>query len=159
MTFFPVLDKYDCGGIIVKEEWDMEIKVVSRERIESVDITRDVQEACREWGGDGAVLVYCPHTSAGVGLDEKFDPSVVADIQKWLKNKVPHDAQYRHEEGNADAHIKCLLTGSHVMVPVVGGRLMTGRWQGVFFFEFDGPRKRSVLLSFLAGTAEAESKP
>lgn len=137
----------------------MELSLVTRKRLESVDLTRDVQRACGEWGGSGAVLVYCPHTSAGVGLDERFDPAVVEDIQEWLEKKAPHHAPYRHEEGNADAHIKCLLTGSHVMIPVAGGRLVMGRWQGVFFFEFDGPRKRSVQLSFLTGTPEAESKP
>jgi len=130
---------------------NMEIQVVSQKRCEAVDVTRNVQQACRQWGGSGAVLVYCPHTTCGVGLNEKFDATVAGDILAWLERQVPQGAGYAHAEGNADAHIKTLLTGSQVLLPVRQGNLLLGRWQGLFLFEFDGPRHRTLWVSFLPG--------
>jgi secondary thiamine-phosphate synthase enzyme len=129
----------------------MEIQIVSQKRCEAADVTRNVQQACRQWGGTGAVLVYCPHTTCGVGLNERSDPTVAGDILKWFEERVPPDTPYGHAEGNADAHIKSLVAGNQVLVPVRQGNLLLGRWQGLFFFEFDGPRHRTLWLTFLQG--------
>ncbi len=134
----------------------MDLTLASQERCEVMDITANVQRACRQWGGSGAVLVYCPHTTGGVTLNEKFDPTVRQDLLHWMERLVPAGAVYAHAEGNADAHIKASLTGSQVLIPVRQGNLLLGRWQGLFFLEFDGPRHRTLWLSFLA-TAPQEA--
>jgi len=129
----------------------MEITVVSKNRCEAIDITGEAQEACHRWGGTGALLVYCPHTTAGVAVNEHADPDVMRDVMETLARAVPHAGPYAHAEGNSDAHIKSVLTGNQVAVPVRAGRLLLGRWQGVFFLEFDGPRHRALWLHFLHG--------
>ncbi len=131
----------------------MELSVTTQKRCEIVDITRDVQQACRQWGGTGLVQVYCPHTTCGVGVNEKYDPTVREDILAWLERAVPAGAGFKHEEGNSDAHIKALLVGSQTLVPVRQGNLLLGRWQGVFFLDFDGPRARTLWLTFMASGA------
>ena len=129
----------------------MELPVATLKRIEAVDITLQVQEACKKWGGTGAVLVYCPHTTAAVAVNEHADPDVVRDILGVLNEAAPANGAYTHAEGNADAHIKSVLTGHQALVPVRGGNLLLGRWQGIFFFEFDGPRHRTLWVHFLTG--------
>lgn len=129
----------------------MELPIVSKERCETLDITQQVQEACHQWGGTGALLVYCPHTTAGVAINEHADPDVMRDLMDTLSRMVPHGGAYAHSEGNSDAHIKSVLTGNRVVLPVRGGHLLLGRWQGVFFLEFDGPRHRTLWLHFLHG--------
>lgn len=112
-----------------------------------VDITAEVESACRELSLiDGALLVYVPHTTAGLTINENADPSVRADMAMALERIAPRDLPYTHLEGNADAHVKASLTGSSVTVPVAGGRLQLGTWQGVYFAEFDGPRRRQVYV-------------
>ena len=119
-------------------------------RNQLVNITRLVNEALREMGaGDGLCLLYVPHTTAGITINEGADPSVARDITDALGRLVPPDEAYSHAEGNADSHIKSVLVGQHVLVPVADGRLALGRWQSVFFCEFDGPRSREVWLWFL----------
>jgi secondary thiamine-phosphate synthase enzyme len=119
-------------------------------RAQMVDITGQVQQALGECGiRDGACMVYVPHTTAGVTINENADPSVVTDILAGLERMVPRDAGYRHREGNADAHIKATLTGFSQTIPVRDGRLVLGTWQGIFFCEFDGPRTRTVMVSAL----------
>lgn len=135
----------------------MEISITSKKRCEVLDITRNVQQACRKWGGTGLVHVYCPHTTCGVAVNEKFDPDVRRDVLDWLERAVPPDGVYRHEEGNADAHIKSLLTGSQVLIPVRQGNLLLGRWQGVLFLEFDGPRSRTLWASFIASSEKPQA--
>ncbi len=127
----------------------MEISVVTQQRCQAVDVTGDVKRACKQWGGSGAVLVYCPHTTASVTINENFDPAVMEDVRNWFLKNVPEGDKYAHLEGNADAHIKCLICGNHVAAPVEDGELLTGRWQGILFLEFDGPRHRSLRLTFL----------
>jgi secondary thiamine-phosphate synthase enzyme len=120
-------------------------------RVVLVDVTAQVQSAVADSDAtDGAVLVYVPHTTAGVTINEAADPSVRADIDVALDRLVPADLPFRHLEGNSDAHVKASLMGSSVTVPLAGGRLQLGTWQGIYFAEFDGPRRRRVLVTVLA---------
>jgi len=98
---------------------------------------------------DGACVVFVPHTTAGVTINENADPSVRADLEMALDRIVPGDLPYTHAEGNSDAHTKAALMGSSATVPVVDGALQLGTWQGIYFAEFDGPRRRRVLVTFL----------
>src|SRR5688500_11714292 len=117
------------------------IQVTTRRRNELVEITKEVQETVtRERWRDGAVMVYVPHTTAGVCINENADPDVRADVARFLERLIPQDAGFAHVEENSDSHIKAILTGSSVMVMVEEGRLLLGRWQGIYFTEFDGPR-------------------
>lgn len=123
------------------------LDVQTRERVQFVDVTARVGEAVARLGlRDGAVLVYVPHTTAGVTINEDADPSVRRDLAMTLDGLVPRDLPFAHLEGNSDAHVKASLTGSSVTVPVVGGRLQLGTWQGIYFAEFDGPRSRRLCV-------------
>ncbi len=123
------------------------IPVVTRQHSQMVDITAEVQRVVQESGVDeGAALVYCPHTTAGLTLNENADPSVCQDILETLERLVPWRAAYRHTEGNAAAHVKSSLVGHSLLIPVEGGRLVLGTWQGIFLCEFDGPRTRRVVV-------------
>lgn len=127
-----------------------EIMVSSGERNEFIDITGEVASALSEMkAGEGVCVVYVPHTTAGITINENADPSVGEDIIEKLSDLVPPSAGYSHTEGNADSHIKATLVGSSVAVPVRGGRLVLGTWQGIFFCEFDGPRRRRVIVQFI----------
>ncbi|MDH5597012.1 MAG: secondary thiamine-phosphate synthase enzyme YjbQ [Candidatus Peregrinibacteria bacterium] len=113
-----------------------------------INIDQPVQKAVEELGiEDGMVTVFCPHSTASVTINESDDPAVQKDILHRLNDLVPMNLEYGHGEGNADAHIKASLIGSSVQVPVVSGRLELGRWQAIYFCEFDGPRKREVWVS------------
>jgi len=126
-------------------------EVQTSRRVVLVDVTAQVQAAVAESGArDGAVLVYVPHTTAGVTINEAADPSVRVDIAMALERLVPADLPFAHLEGNSDAHVKASLMGSSVTVPLSGGRLQLGTWQGVYFAEFDGPRRRRVQVKVLA---------
>jgi secondary thiamine-phosphate synthase enzyme len=117
---------------------------------EFLDITRRLQTAVQESGvQEGVAFVYCPHTTAGLCVNENYDPTVTADILKKLDELIPVYGTYSHAEGNAAAHIKSCLVGVSLQLPVSGGRLVLGTWQGVFFCEFDGPRQRKVHLRIL----------
>lgn len=126
--------------------WTLDVR--TSDRVAFVDITRDVAGLVRD-AGDGAALVYVPHTTAGVTINEDADPSVRADLAMALERLVPRDLPFAHLEGNSDAHTKASLVGSSVLVPVVRGALQLGTWQGIYFAEFDGPRRRRVLVTFL----------
>ncbi|MFH1351383.1 MAG: secondary thiamine-phosphate synthase enzyme YjbQ [Pseudomonadota bacterium] len=124
------------------------INVRTRSRIEMVDITSSVQkEISNPENTEGICVVYVPHTTAGITINEGADPAVCLDILNKLNELVPPNAGYRHMEGNADSHIKASLMGSSVSVPVENGRLVLGTWQKIFFCEFDGPRSRRVYIS------------
>jgi len=127
--------------------WTLEVQ--TRQRASFVDITRDVAGLVRD-AGDGAVLVYVPHTTAGVTINEDADPSVRDDLEMALERLVPRDLPFKHLEGNSDAHTKASLMGSSAMIPLAGGRLQLGTWQGIYLAEFDGPRTRHVLVGLLA---------
>jgi len=123
------------------------LSVKTTARSEMVDITSSVQkEISRAGVSDGVCVVYVPHTTAGITINEGADPSVCRDIIEKLNDLVPPNAGYRHMEGNADSHIKASLMGSSVSVMVEKGRLLLGTWQKIFFCEFDGPRTRKVYL-------------
>lgn len=112
-----------------------------------VDITPSVQKEISKTGvKDGFCVVYVPHTTAGITINEGADPAVCYDIIKKLNELAPAGAGYRHTEGNADSHIKASLMGSSVTVMVENGRLVLGTWQNIFFCEFDGPRSRKVYV-------------
>ena len=118
-------------------------------RVAFVDITAQVTAAVEGYA-EGAVLVYVPHTTAGVTINEDADPSVRADLEMALERLVPSDLPFKHLEGNSDAHTKASLMGSSATVPLAKGRLQLGTWQGIYLAEFDGPRTRRVLVSVLA---------
>ena len=123
------------------------ISVKTRSRIEMVDITSSVQKEVSRIGiEDGVCVVYVPHTTAGITINEGADPAVCEDILAKLNDLVPARAGYRHTEGNSDSHIKTSLMGSSVSVIVEKGRLVLGTWQKIFLCEFDGPRSRRVYL-------------
>jgi len=121
--------------------------VPTKQQAHFVDITAPVQKAVDEAGiQDGAVIVFVPHTTAGITINENADPSVQRDILHHLDKMVPQAGDYHHGEGNSPAHIKTSLMGSSVTVLVSGGRLALGTWQGIYFCEFDGPRNRKVWV-------------
>jgi secondary thiamine-phosphate synthase enzyme len=130
------------------------LDVATRARCELLDITSLVRSAVERAGlRDGAVLVYCPHTTAGITIQENADPDVRRDLLLALENAVPDappGGRWRHAEGNTPAHVKAALLGASQLVPVEDGELQLGTWQGVFFCELDGPRARQVVLRFLA---------
>ncbi|RJR39771.1 MAG: YjbQ family protein [Desulfobacteraceae bacterium] len=123
------------------------VNVRTTSRNEMVDITSMVQiEVSKSGVTDGICVVYVPHTTAGVTINEGADPDVCHDIITKLNQMVPPNAGYRHSEGNSDSHIKASLIGGSVSVLVEGGRLVLGTWQKIFFCEFDGPRSRKVFV-------------
>ena len=127
-----------------------EIKVVSKKRIDMIDITSDIQKFIEDIGiQKGLVVVYVPHTTAGITINEGADPSVQRDIIETLKKLVPETGDYRHMEGNSDAHIKASILGSSVTVLIENNNLVLGTWQHIFFFEGDGPRHRKVYVDFM----------
>jgi len=128
-----------------------EIEVATQARSQLVDITSRVREAVRGSGvKDGICFLYVPHTTAGITVNEAADPAVAADILEHLEKLVPR-GRYRHAEGNADSHIKASLMGFSLAVPVEGGDVRLGTWQGIFLCEFDGPRRRRVWVKVIPG--------
>ena len=128
----------------------MILSVKTKSRTDLIDITADVQKIVRDSGvKDGLCMVYVPHTTAAVTINESADPSVKADILMVLNKIIPWDAGYRHLEGNSAAHIKSSIVGASEQVAVEGGGLVLGTWQGIFFCEFDGPRTRKVHVKVM----------
>ena len=130
-----------------------EFSVVTQKRSQLVDITELVKRALGDLDGASAALVYVPHTTAGVTINEHANPAVARDFEAALEKIVSEDWPWEHvEEGeeNAPTHIRAAFMGSNVLVPVRDGRLALGTWQGIFFCEFDGPRERSVYVTALA---------
>ena len=124
-----------------------QIDVPTGSRSQLVEITGAVADAVGKSGvQSGTCHVYVPHTTAGVTINENADPDVARDILAGLARLIPAEGDYQHAEGNSDAHIKAALVGSSIAVPVVDGRLALGTWQGIYLCEFDGPRRRRVLV-------------
>jgi secondary thiamine-phosphate synthase enzyme len=116
----------------------------------TVNITERVQGVVTQSGlSDGMCYIWVPHTTAGLFANEDADPDVVRDIMATLNRLVPVHGAYRHTEGNSHAHIKAALVGNGLMLPVTEGRLNLGTWQGIFLAEFDGPRRRRVVVSVM----------
>jgi secondary thiamine-phosphate synthase enzyme len=127
------------------------LSIRTSSRTDLRDITSDVAAAVKKSRADaGACVVSVPHTTAGITINENADPSVREDIANTLDRMVPWEGPYRHAEGNAAAHVKAALVGHSLIVPVQGGRLVLGTWQGIYLCEFDGPRSRSVYVQVLA---------
>ena len=121
--------------------------VRTRQHTQFLDITREIQSSLSDLGiQNGIAVVFVPHTTAGVTINENADPDVVADIADAMEKAVPWQAAYKHTEGNAAAHVKAGMMGSSVQIIVESGRLQLGTWQGVYFCEFDGPRSRNVWI-------------
>jgi secondary thiamine-phosphate synthase enzyme len=129
-----------------------EIAVETHSRVEMIDITAAVQKAIREEKIEKDIcLIYTPHTTAAITINENADPDVPRDILAALEMAVPFSANYRHAEGNSAAHVKSSLVGASELVIIENGRLVLGTWQSIFFCEFDGPRTRKVLISIITG--------
>jgi secondary thiamine-phosphate synthase enzyme len=121
------------------------VHTTSRESL--IDITMQVEQIVNHSGiPEGICVVFIPHTTAAVTLNENADPSVKTDLIQTLKRLLPQSPHYQHREGNSDAHIKSSLTGSSILIIVENGRLRLGTWQGIQFCEFDGPRNREVWV-------------
>jgi secondary thiamine-phosphate synthase enzyme len=128
------------------------ITVKSDRRTQLLDVTAQVQKAVAASGvASGVCYLYVPHTTAGITINECADPDVARDVEGAFDRLVPKTGPYRHSEGNSDSHVKAVLVGSSQIVPVEGGKLALGRWQGVFFCEFDGPRERRLQVKVVAG--------
>jgi secondary thiamine-phosphate synthase enzyme len=128
-----------------------EIKVQTTSKAELIDLTPLVQaHVNKEKISNGLCVVFVPHTTAGVTINENADPDVPRDILASLERAVPFNANYRHAEGNSAAHVKASLVGSSQLILIKNGRLLLGTWQSIFFCEFDGPRTRKILVSVIA---------
>jgi secondary thiamine-phosphate synthase enzyme len=126
--------------------------VRTSQQTEFMDITRSVQEAVKKTGvEEGTCLVFVPHTTAAITINENADPSVPEDILMELNKTVPFKDQYHHLEGNSPAHVKASLIGCSQTILVESGKLFLGTWQGIFFCEFDGPRNRKFHVKVVKG--------
>ena len=126
-----------------------ELRVSTRKRCEMTDITREVQRLVTESGAEsGLCVVFVPHTTAGVAINENADPDVKHDILYALERAVPNTG-FDHIEGNSDAHTKAVMTGSSVNVIIENSRLLLGTWQSIYFCEFDGPREREAFINII----------
>ena len=128
------------------------INIKSRQRCELIDITAQVEAAVKESGvRSGTVTVFCPHTTAGITINENADPDVARDLIMKTSKLVDRDPEFRHGEGNSDSHVKSSLVGASETIIVDGGALLLGTWQGIYFAEFDGPRARKGHIEIVAG--------
>ncbi len=128
----------------------VKIDIQTRNKVDLLDITEKIQTAVRDSEiEEGVCYLFCPHTTAGLILNENWDASVRQDIKMVLERIVPDDLSYRHREGNSPAHIKAVLVGSDHFLFVQNGELQKGQWQGIFFAEFDGPRHRNLWIRII----------
>jgi len=129
------------------------IALQTSKRDEIIDLTGKVNEIVAASGAlDGLAVIYCPHTTAGVAVNESYDPDVKRDVLMRLDELFPwRHARDRHAEGNTAAHLKAITVGSSQTVPIEGGKLALGTWQGVWFCEFDGPRRRECFVKIVKG--------
>ncbi len=127
----------------------LSVKTVRRTQL--VDVTAQVQKVVASSGvSNGICYLYVPHTTAAITINECADPDVARDVEGALDRLVPAAGPYRHSEGNSDSHVKSVLVGASQVIHVEGGKLALGRWQGVFFCEFDGPRERLLQVKVVA---------
>lgn len=136
-----------------------EFSVTTRRREETVDVTERVQELVAKSGvQEGICVVYTPHTTCGMAVNEGYDPAVQDDFLRHLQEVVPRESDFEHAEGNSDAHIKAMLVGTSAALTVSGARARLGRWQAIFLCEFDGPRQREVWVTVTGSRGEAPIK-
>ena len=129
----------------------VEIKIETKSRNEMKDITADVESVVEKSGIDeGIVIIFNPHTTAAITINEGADPDVKEDILSILTDHYPYSRKYKHAEGNSDAHIKSALIGSDRVIPFKNSKLKLGTWQKIFFCEFDGPRSRRAVIAVLS---------
>jgi secondary thiamine-phosphate synthase enzyme len=132
---------------------DKKLRVKSSSQVELIDITSKVKQVVNNnVSGDGHAIIYVPHTTAAVTINENADPSVKKDIVKELNKIVPFKDNYAHMEGNSAAHIKASLIGNSEMIIIENGQVILGRWQGIFLSEFDGPRTRKVYIDIFTNS-------
>lgn len=130
----------------------MILTVKSTDKTELIDISSEIRDIVESSGiKEGHCLLYVPHTTAAITINESADPSVKTDILMILNQIIPWKAGYRHLEGNSPAHVKATVVGTSELIPIENYRLVLGTWQGIFFCEFDGPRTRKVNVSFTSG--------
>lgn len=128
------------------------INIDSQKRVEMIDISDAVRHALDASGkSDGLIHLFTPHTTAAITINENADPDVVRDLIASLNALIPFDGDYRHLEGNSAAHLKSSLVGCSETIPFANGRMQLGTWQGIYFCEFDGPRRRQVQIKVLPG--------
>ena len=126
------------------------LRIETHSRVEFKDVTVLIQKAIAASGAQSGVChVFVPHTSAAVLVQENDDPALQTDLDQFLKQLAPRDKEYRHNDGNCDAHLKASLLGCSKTLLIEKGRLVLGRWQGVFFCEFDGPRRRELRVKII----------
>src|SRR3989338_8877031 len=126
------------------------INIKTSKRIDLIDITEQVQNiVSKSKVKDGICFLFCPHTTAGLTINENADPSVKSDMLNTLNKLVPENAGYAHSEGNSDSHIKSSLLGASLTIFIQGGQLALGTWQGIFFCESDGPRTREIWVKVM----------
>lgn len=126
----------------------IEFEISTRAKEEFIDMTSRVRKIIEDSGiRTGICTVFVPHTTAGVTINENADPSVQSDILNTLRTMVPETLPYSHMEGNSPAHVKASLMGSSAQIIINEGELVLGTWQGIYFCEFDGPRRRKVYIS------------
>jgi secondary thiamine-phosphate synthase enzyme len=125
----------------------IKLDVQTRAKVDLIDVTEHIREAIQNADiSEGICFLYCPHTTAGIVLNENWDPTVENDVAMVLGRMVPDNLAYGHGEGNSPAHIKSILLGTDHFIFVRNGQLEMGQWQGIFFAEFDGPRHRSIWI-------------
>jgi len=123
------------------------LRVKTGRRTQLVDVTAAVERVVKEAGvSSGICYVYVPHTTAGVSINEHADPDVATDLEGVFDRLVPQSGPYRHSEGNTDSHAKAVMVGASQVIFVEEGKLVLGRWQGIFLCEFDGPRERKIFV-------------
>ena len=127
------------------------LSLKTERRTQLVDVTAQVQGVVASSGvSSGICYLYVPHTTAAITINECADPDVARDVEGALDRLIPAAGPYRHSEGNSDSHVKSILVGASQVIHVKGGKLVLGRWQGVFFCEFDGPRERLLQVKVVA---------
>lgn len=130
------------------------VNVRSSRHTELRDVTGEIEKIVRDSGcSHGVCYLYVPHTTAGILINEGDDPAVARDIETILDRLIPQQGDYKHAEGNSDSHIKAAMIGSSETVWIEDGRLSLGRWQSIFFAEFDGPRSRELLVKIVRDPA------
>lgn len=129
----------------------LQLKIQTDRRNQLVDITLKIQTLVSDAGiSDGYVVLFVPHTTAAVTINENADPSVKSDILGYLEKLIPKNAGFSHAEGNSDAHIKASLTGFSETIFLSNGKLVLGTWQGIYFCEYDGPRSRKLIVKLIS---------